>query len=104
MVKTGFHYVCLTILSITIILAASILLVALPEFGNSGIAQGQGSNMTSPSLTPEQKAAMCDPNDKFVNDTESSVCGIPPTPTNTTTSSEAPNTTTGAEAPQSGTR
>ena len=52
MVKTGFHHVCLTILSITIILAASILLVALPEFGNSGIAQGQGSNMTSPSLTP----------------------------------------------------
>jgi hypothetical protein len=69
----------LTIISITIILVASIVLITLPEFGNSGIAQGQGNNMTSPSLTPQQKAAMCDPNDKFVNDTESSVCGIPPT-------------------------
>jgi hypothetical protein len=98
----GLHNMYLTIIYITIILAASMVLVTLPEFGNSAIAQGQGSNMTSPSLTPEQKAAMCDPNDKFVNDTESSVCGIPPTPTNTTTtSSEAANTTTGAEAPQS---
>jgi hypothetical protein len=70
--------VYMTIVSITVILAASILLVTLPEFGNSGIAQGQGNNMTSPSLTPQQKAAMCNPNDKFVNDTESSVCGIPP--------------------------
>jgi hypothetical protein len=98
----GLHNMYLTIIYITIILAASMVLVTLPEFGNSAIAQGQGSNMTSPSLTPEQKAAMCDPNDKFINDTESSVCGIPPTPTNTmTTSSEAANTTTGAEAPQS---
>jgi hypothetical protein len=101
MVLIGLCTVYLTIISITIILAASILLVALPEFGNSGIAQGQGNNMTSPSLTPQQKAVMCDPNDKFVNDTESSVCGIPPTPRNTTTSSSAANTTTGAEAPSS---
>lgn len=99
----GLHNMYLTIISITIILAASMVSVTFPEFRNSAIAQGQGSNMTSPSLTPEQKAAMCDPNDKFVNDTESSVCGIPPTPTNTTTtSSEVANTTTGAEAPQSG--
>ena len=95
------HNAYLTILSITIILVASMVLVTLPEFENPGIAQGQGNNSTSPSLTRERKTAMCDPNDKFVNDTESSVCGIPPTPTNTTTSSEAPNTTTGAEAPQS---
>lgn len=87
----GLRTVYLTIVSITVILAASILLVTLPEFGNSAIAQGQVSNMTS----PQQKAAMCNPNDKFVNDTESSVCGIPPMPTNTTTtSSEAANTTT----------
>ena len=100
MVMIGLRTVHLTIVSITVILAASILLVTLPEFGKSAIAQGQGSNMTSPSLTPQQKAAMCNPNDKFVNDTESSVCGIPPTPTNTTTtSSEAANTTTGAETP-----
>jgi hypothetical protein len=54
--------------------------------------KGQGNNMTPLSLTPEQKAVMCNPSDKFVNDTESSVCGIPPTPTNTTTSSAAANT------------
>ena len=96
----GLHNMRLTIISITIILVASIVLITLPEFRNSAIAQGQGSNMTSLSLTPQQKAAMCNPNDKFVNDTESSVCGIPPTPRNTTTtSSEAANTTTGAEAP-----
>jgi len=96
----GLHNMYLTVISITIILVASMALATFPEFGNSAIAQGQGSNMTSPSLTPQQKAAMCNPNDKFVNDTESSVCGIPPTPTNTTTtSSEAANTTTGAEAP-----
>ena len=95
MVMIGLRTVYLTIVSITVILAASILLVTLPEFGNSANAQGQVSNMTSPSLTPQQKAAMCNPNDRFVNDTESSVCGIPPTPTNTTTmSSEAANTTT----------
>jgi hypothetical protein len=106
----GLHKMYLTIISITIIFA-SMVLVTFPEFRSSAIAQGQGSNMTSPSLTPEQKAAMCDPNDKFVNDTESSVCGIPPTPTNTTTtSSDAANTTTGAEvsskalAPQSDSR
>jgi hypothetical protein len=88
----------LSIVSITIILAASILSVALTEFGNFGIAQGQGNNITS-SLTPEQKAAICDPNNpklNFVNTTESRICGIPPTPTNATS---AANTTTGTESP-----
>ena len=46
------HNASLTILSITIILVASMVLVAMPEFSNPGIAQGQGNNMTSPSLTP----------------------------------------------------
>jgi hypothetical protein len=55
--------------------------------------------MTSSSLTLEQKATMCDPNEKFVNDTESSVCGISLRPRNTTASSEAANTTTEAESP-----
>lgn len=45
----------LSIVSITIILAAYILSVALTEFGNSRIAQGQANNITSSSLTPEQK-------------------------------------------------
>ena len=89
----------ISIISITIILAASILSVALTEFGNFRIAQGQGNNITS-SLTPQQKAAICDPNNpklKFVNSTESKICGIPPTPTNTTSSTA--NTTTGTQSP-----
>ncbi|MFL6398064.1 MAG: hypothetical protein ACJ72J_00590 [Nitrososphaeraceae archaeon] len=87
----------ISIISITIILAASILSVALTEFGNFRIAQGQGNNITS-SLTPQQKAAICDPSNpklNFVNTTESKICGIPQTPTNTT----AANATTGTESP-----
>jgi hypothetical protein len=49
-------------------------------------------------LTPQQKAEMCNPNNpklKFVNSTESKICGIPPTPTNRTlVSSVANNNTT----------
>ena len=48
-------------------------------------------------LTPEEKAAMCDPNNprlNFVNSTESKICGIPKTPTNQTnsTTSATPST------------
>jgi hypothetical protein len=78
-------------LHITTLSITSIILVSITEFGNSGIARGQGTNVTS-SLTPEQKAAMCDhsnPKLKFVNSTESKICGIPPTSTNTTTGTEA---------------
>jgi hypothetical protein len=85
-------------MSITIILAVSVVLVkSITEFGNVGVAYGQGSNSTSsslPSLTPQQKAAICNPNNpklKFVNSTESGICGIPPTPTNTTTTPPAAN-------------
>jgi cell division protein FtsN len=89
----------LSVLTIVIVLAATI--VTLTEFGSFGTAQGQG-NLT---LTPEQKAAICDPNNPlskldFVNTTESKICGIPVTvkpPTNAT--SAATNTTTGTEAP-----
>jgi hypothetical protein len=95
----------LNIVSITIILAAYILSVALTEFGNSRIAQGQANNITSSSLTPEQKATMCNPNNpklNFVNSTESKICGIPPTPTNTTTTPVAnTNTTTPTMGKQS---
>ena len=63
------------------------VLGAITEFGNVGIAQGQANNATS-TLTPQQRAVICSPTDKFVNDTESAICGIPatPTPRNTTTS------------------
>jgi hypothetical protein len=83
-----------SIMVIFTILAATI--VTLTGFGNFGIAQGQ-VNSTS-ELTPEQKAAICDPSNpklNFVNTTESRICGIPKTPTNTTSA----NTTTGTEAP-----
>ena len=103
---------------IIIIFAVSIVVIAstlLSESGNFGIAQGQGNNITSSSsssiegnltLTPEQKSAMCDPNNplsklKSVNTTESEICGIPKTqPSNITTTSAAANTTTrtGTEA------
>ena len=93
---TGLQIASLSIVSITTILAASILsVIALTEFGNFRIAQGQGNNITS-SLTPQQKTAICDPSNpklNFVNSTESRIRGIPPTPTNTTTTPAA-NTTT----------
>jgi hypothetical protein len=91
----------LNIISIIIIvLAASVL--TLREFTNFSIAQAQGNNITTSSLTPEQKAAMCDPDNplsklKSVNTTESHICGIPKTQSSNTTSSEM--MTTGAGAP-----
>jgi hypothetical protein len=72
---------CLSIIVIFTIFAATI--VTLTGFGSIGIAQGQGNltigNLT---LTPEQKAAICDPNNPLsnldhVNTTESKICGIP---------------------------
>jgi hypothetical protein len=87
--------ISLRIMSITTIIAVSIVsIVSIPEFRNFGIAQGQ-VNITS-SLTPQQKAAICDPSNpklNFVNSTESEICGIPPTPTNTTTTTLAANNT-----------
>jgi hypothetical protein len=54
------------IISITTIIRASVVLVILiTEFENVGGAQGQVSNSTSssiPSLSPQRKAAMCNPN------------------------------------------
>ena len=85
-----------SIIVISTILAATI--VTLTGFANFGNAQGQ-VNSTS-ELTPEQKAAICDPSNpklNFVNTTESRICGIPKTPTNTTSSTA--NITTGTEAP-----
>jgi hypothetical protein len=87
----------LSVLTIVIIIAAAI--VILTEFGKFSVAQGQ-SNITS-SLTPQQKAAMCDPSNpklNFVNSTESEICGIPKTIKSPANASSA-NTTTGAEAP-----
>ena len=44
------------------------------------VAKGQVNNSISSSLTPGQKAAMCDPNNSklnCVNSTESKICGLP---------------------------
>ncbi|HYY50440.1 MAG TPA: hypothetical protein VE643_06175 [Nitrososphaeraceae archaeon] len=99
------------IISITTIIRASVVLVILiTEFENVGGAQGQASNSTSssiPSLSPQRKAAMCNPNNprlKFVNYIESKRCGIPSTPTSNTATTLAVNTTgrvtrTGTEIP-----
>jgi hypothetical protein len=85
----------LSIIFIFIILAASIVLA---EFVTFGFAQGQrGNSTTSSALTPQQKAAICNPGNpklNFVNGTESKICNIPPTPTSTPT-----NTTTTMPTP-----
>jgi hypothetical protein len=84
--------ISLGIMSITIILAASIVLViSITEFENVSVVYGQGGNSTS-SLTPQEKAAICDPNDKSVNATESKICGIP-----VTIQPHSSNMTTGAQ-------
>ena len=85
MTMISLHITSLSILSI--ILTATIVSVALTEFGSVSIAQGQ-ANVTS-SLTPEQKAAICDPNDTHVNATESRICGKPVTPSGSTASANA---------------
>src|SRR5919198_1427584 len=91
-----------SVISISIILVVIIvLLITLIDSGSSARAQGQG-NLTigNQTITPQQRAVICDPNNpklNFVNTTESKICGIPKTITNTT----APNMTTGAQSPPS---
>src|ERR671927_345932 len=90
------------ILTMVIILALTLTAVTLARFGNPGVAQGQ-ANITIGNLTitPQEKAAICDPNNpklNFVNTTESKICDIPTTPANTS-SAAANTTTTGSEAP-----
>jgi choline-glycine betaine transporter len=91
-----------------IILTATIVtLTGFGIFGNN--AQGQG-NLTkgNVTLTPEQVASICNPDNpklNFVNTTESKICGIPKTITNMTSANmTTANTTTGEEeAPPSST-
>jgi hypothetical protein len=93
----------LSVLSLLIILAA-IMVTTLADFAKFGIAQGQANDTSSSSLTPEQKDAICNPDNPEsklnpVNTTESKLCGIPKTLNST--SSAIPDTTTGGEAPPS---
>jgi hypothetical protein len=94
----------LSVVSIIVILATSLAVVTLGEWRIFGIAQGQG-NLTkgNVTLTPQQVAAICNPNNpklNFVNTTESKLCGIPKTITNTTSANmTTANITGGTEAP-----
>jgi hypothetical protein len=102
----------LGIISTTATLVASIVLfISITEFGNFDIAKGQvGDRTTSSSssslpLTPQQKDAICNPNNpklNFVNSTESKICGIPPTPTNTTTKTTTPAANNNTAPPTTG--
>jgi hypothetical protein len=94
------------LINMIILSVVTAIIVTFTGFANFGIAQGQVNN-NSTSLTPEQQAAIRDPNNPsskldFVNTTESRICGIPKTVINTTTE-EAANTTTtiGTETPSS---
>ena len=97
----------LCIITIIVILTASTVLT-LTDFGKVGVAQGHSNTTSSSSLslTPEQKAAICDPNNPSsrlnpVNTTESRICGIPvtvkPHPSNVT--SAGTETPSGSLAP-----
>jgi len=96
-----------SLLQIIFVIASIIITIStILEFGTFNITKAQQDQTQ---LSPEQKAAMCKPNDSNVNITESHVCGIPPTlpSANATAGAEAPpppsatpaaNATTGAEA------
>ena len=97
----------LVLSSLTVITILASAVIILAEFGTFGNAQGQGNqtqgNVTigNVTLTPEQKDAICNPNNPLsklnpVNTTESRICGIPKTLHTNSTSS---NMTTGEEAP-----
>lgn len=79
---------------LTLITIIASVIAVLTEFGYIVSVQGQGNLTTGNiTLTPQQKAAICDPNNPSsrlnpVNTTESRICGIPltvkPHPSNTT--------------------
>ena len=89
----------LSIIGIFAVFTATIVtFIGVADFGT---AQGQAADDTSSSsLTPEQRAAICDPNNPSsnlnpVNTTESRICGIP----KTVQPSISNGTDTGTEAP-----
>ena len=96
----------LCIIVIILIVTASTVLT-LTDFGKFGVAQGQSNTTSSSSsLTPEQKAAICDPNNPSsrlnpVNTTESRICGVPVTvkPHTSNVTSAGTETPSGSLAP-----
>ncbi len=90
--------VSLSLVLISIVLASTT--VTLRGFGVFGGAHAQSNTTTTAasSLTPQQRAAMCDPNNpklNFVNSTESKACGLP----KSIKSNMSNTTTAGPEAP-----
>src|ERR671933_783657 len=92
----------LGILTMITILAS--VIVILTEFGSMMISARAQVNASS--LTPEQKDAICNPNNPAsklnpVNTTESKICGIPKTwhPSNSTTATTETGTETPSEVP-----
>ena len=99
----------LSIIGIIAVFTATITMFTV--VANFGTAQGQAtaaddkpsssSSLSSPSVTPQQKAAICDPNSPTsnlnpVNTTESRICGIPKTvqpsiPNGTDTGTKSPS-------------
>ena len=92
----------ISIISVFAVVTATIIMFI--GVANFGTAQGQAtaaddnslSSSSSSSLTPQQRAAMCDPSDKSINTTESRICGIPKTvqpsiPNGTDTGTKSPS-------------
>ena len=98
---------CLSSIIMSILVFTAATIVVFTGFGNFGLAQGQANDTSSnsTSLTPEQKDAICDPNNPSaklnpVNTTESRICGIPKTvKSHLSNTTSASTTNTGAEAP-----
>src|SRR5919204_2483915 len=78
----------LTAVVLLIIMTAVVVIIG---FRLSNVAHGQ---VTPETITPQQKAIMCNPNNPklhFVNSTESAVCGLPQSiKTNETTNTTTP--------------
>ena len=94
------------IITIIIILSLCVISYTLTGFEKLSVAQGQGDSITS-SITPEQRSAMCDPNNpasmlKSVNTTESKICGLPKTASSNATTSGVAPTEQPLEPPEEG--
>ena len=96
------HLIGMSKLRLTVAAAIISVLATVIVFsvGTLNIALGQGLIQQPPSsstLTPAQRA-MCDPNNpnlKFVNTTESHICGLPKSPSpNSTATAQFPTPTT----------
>ena len=77
------NVVVVVIIVVVGVISSLVVSLAL-ELGFANVSQAR----TTPMVTPQQKAAICHPNDKFVNTTESIICGVPKStpPINSTSS------------------